>query len=94
MQAKTPKAPQGRKPAPFGPLSPQAAPAAAPAPDNRLSGAFAAALGKSAARADIPPASAGKDKTRGGAGRPGEINKAGKPPAGMNAKPPRRSGHR
>ncbi|MEX0956514.1 MAG: hypothetical protein WDZ83_15055 [Rhizobiaceae bacterium] len=97
MHAKNPNARKGTNATPLGPLSSDAAPPAAlvpAAPDNKLSGAFAAALGKSGGRADTPPASVGKDNPRGGSGRPDQINKAPKPAAGMKNFSGHRSGHR
>jgi hypothetical protein len=99
MHAKNPKAPRGHKSesAPFHPLSANAALAtgpASPAPDNKLSAAFTAALGKSGTGAETLPASVGKEKTRGGPGRPDQINKAPKPAAGRKNFAGHRSGHR
>ena len=97
MHAKNPNARKGSNATPLKPLSAGAALPVTPtsaAPDSKLSGAFAAALGKSAGRADTPPATAGKDKSRDGSGRPDQINKAPKPAAGMKNFPGRRSGHR
>lgn len=96
MHAKNPKARKGENPPLLNPLSAGAALPLTPAslvPDTKLSGAFAAALGKSAGAADTPPASVGKDKTKGGPGRPDQINKAPKPAAGKNFSG-HRSGHR
>ncbi|MBO6718799.1 MAG: hypothetical protein JJ913_12650 [Rhizobiaceae bacterium] len=97
MHVKDTKALKGNKSAPFNPLSANAALSGGPVkptPDNKLSAAFAAALGKSARGADTPPASAGKDQTRGGPGRPDEINKASKPATGRKNFSGHRSGHR
>jgi hypothetical protein len=97
MHAKNPNARKGSNATPLKPLSASAALPEAPAsaaPDNKLSGAFAAALGKSGGRADTPPAFAGKEMTKGGTGRPDQINKAPKPAAGRKNFPGHRSGHR
>jgi hypothetical protein len=97
MHAKNPNARKGNNATPLKPLSAGAAlpvtPASA-APDSKLSGAFAAALGKSGGPADTPPVSVGKEKTKGGPDRPDKINKAPKPAAGVKNVPGHRSGHR
>lgn len=97
MHAKNPKAREGHNPSPLKPLSADAAIPAGPpkpTPEDKLSAAFAAALGKRAAGADTPSASAGKETTRGGSGRPDQINKAPKPAAGMKNFSGHRNGHR
>jgi hypothetical protein len=97
MHAGNPRAPKGQNPSPLYPLSASAAlpgSQAKPAPDNKLSAAFTAALGKSAGGADTPPASAGRNKTKGGHGMPDQINKASKPAAGKKNFSGHRSGHR
>lgn len=97
MHAKNPNARKGNNAKPLVSLSAGAAlpPASASAPPaNKLSGAFAAALGKSGGRADTPPATAGKEMTRSGSGRSDQINKAPKPAAGVKNFAGHRSGHR
>lgn len=97
MHARNPKARKGQNLSPLLPLSADAAiptKPAQPVPDNRLSAAFAAALGKPGGRADTPPATAGKEMMRGGSGRPDQINKAPRPAAGVKNFPGPRSGHR
>lgn len=97
MHAKNPKSQKGQNPSPLNPLSANAAlpgGPALPAPDNKLSAAFAAALGKPAGGADTPSASVGKEKIKGGASRPDQINKAPKPAAGKRNFSGHRSGHR
>jgi hypothetical protein len=97
MHAKNRNARTGKPAAPLNPLSAGAAlplTPAAPGPDNKLSGAFAAALGKSGGPADTPPASVGKEKTKGGPDRPDQINKASRPATGMKNFSGHRSGHR
>lgn len=97
MHARNPKAHKGRNPSPLNPLSAEAAlptNPVQPAPDNKLSAAFAAALGKSADGAETPPAAVGKESRRGGSSRPDQINKAPRPAGGVKNFPGHRSGHR
>ncbi len=97
MHARNPKARKGRNPSSLNPLSADAAiptKPAMPAPDNGLSAAFAAALGKSAEGAETRPAGVGKESKKGGSGRPDQINKASRPATGMKNFSGHRSGHR
>ena len=97
MHARNLKARRGQKPSPLNPLSANAAIPAQPAPqapDNKLSVAFAAALGKPAPRADTPAATVGNDKSRGGSDHPDKTNKAFTRVTGQQNRPGHRSGHR